>query len=160
MAARRLADPVPDAARDAGSDEALPDDEKCCDQYDARIGEAGKRLRHGQDAGEGQQHNHQQSDRVHARAVGHEHHDRGREQEQDEKKLSVHGQEPWRQALRPQVSCRASMGVTKHVRPTIASTACAPMHSGRKVTRQGSSCVPAVRGGGSGEHHPSTLLAP
>ena len=59
--------PVAEPLRDAGPHQPLADDEQQRDQHDVGVAEAGQRLVHGDDAGERQQHQHQQRHGVHAR---------------------------------------------------------------------------------------------
>ena len=76
--------------RDAGADKSFADHEERGDQHDAGVAEAGNRLVDRDRAGEGQQDDHDQRDRIHARAVDDEHRDRRNEQEQDDGEVGGH----------------------------------------------------------------------
>ena len=84
------AQPVAHATGDAGTDQPLPDDEKRSDQHDAGVGKAGQCLVYRNDAGEGQQNDHDQPHRIHPWAIQDEHGDGDGEQKKDKQEIGVH----------------------------------------------------------------------
>ena len=82
--------PVAEHLRDTGSHQAVADDKERRDEHDVGVAEAGQRLPHGQHAGEGQRHQHNERDRVQPRPADREHDDRGGEQHQNNGEICVH----------------------------------------------------------------------
>ncbi len=89
-AARPRVQPVAEAPGHAGANQALADHEQGRDQDHVRIAEAREGLLHGDDAAQRQRRDHDQRHHVHAWPVDHEHHDRCREQQQDDGEIEAH----------------------------------------------------------------------